>query len=93
MSDTGKFYCRHCDRAIEYDEQTHYWLDPEATGDDSMWAATCDQHDTFVAEHQPRPMCQTCGGDTGESGGPLCGPCDRVWLTLFSPKESLGTGV
>lgn len=47
------------------------WIDPEATGDDSIWRETCDAHDTFVAEHEPVLfeavalldvcLCPTCG--------------------------------
>jgi hypothetical protein len=29
------------------------WVDPEATGDDSIWREVCDSHDTFTAEHEP----------------------------------------
>lgn len=43
--------CRHCQRAIEKHEGR--WVDPEATGDDSVWRETCDAHDTFVADHEP----------------------------------------
>lgn len=44
--------CRHCDRRIVNEDGT--WIDPEATGDDSIWRETCDAHDTFQAEHEPR---------------------------------------
>lgn len=43
--------CRHCGRRIEQVEGL--WIDPEATGDDSIWRETCDEHDTFTAEHEP----------------------------------------
>jgi hypothetical protein len=43
--------CAHCDRAIVEIEGT--WTDPEAKGDDIMWAETCDGNDTFTAEHEP----------------------------------------
>lgn len=43
--------CRHCGRTITYTEGG--WIDPEATGDDSVWRWTCDEHDTFVADHEP----------------------------------------
>lgn len=43
--------CRHCGRAIVSEEGR--WIDPEATGDDSVWRETCDSHDTFTAEHEP----------------------------------------
>lgn len=43
--------CRHCHRAIRMEDGV--WIDPEATGDDSVWRETCDAHDTFQAEHEP----------------------------------------
>lgn len=43
--------CRHCGRSIILDGDR--WVDPEATGDDSVWRETCDEHDTFEAEHEP----------------------------------------
>lgn len=43
--------CRHCGRSIIRDGDR--WVDPEATGDDSVWRETCDAHDTFTAEHEP----------------------------------------
>lgn len=46
--------CRHCGRRIEQDGDR--WIDPEATGDDSVWRETCDQHDTFTAEHEPEEV-------------------------------------
>jgi hypothetical protein len=49
--------CRHCGRRIELDG---VWIDPEATGDDSIWRETCDAHDTFMAEHEPE-TCDHCG--------------------------------
>ena len=44
--------CRHCGRTIVLD-RFGFWTDPEATGDDAMWRETCDQHDTFTADHEP----------------------------------------
>lgn len=44
--------CRHCERRIVFVEEDG-WVDPEATGDDSIWRETCDAHDTFRAEHEP----------------------------------------
>lgn len=44
--------CRHCHRDIVADP-TEGWVDPEAAGDDEVWRVTCDQHDTFTAEHEP----------------------------------------
>lgn len=43
--------CRHCERGIV--NEGGRWIDPEATGDDSVWRETCDSHDTFVADHEP----------------------------------------
>lgn len=43
--------CRYCGRTIEL--QDGLWVDPLATGDDSIWRETCDEHDTFAAEHEP----------------------------------------
>lgn len=44
--------CRHCGRRITNDDGLG-WIDPEATGDDSIWRETCDAHDTFEAQHEP----------------------------------------
>lgn len=44
--------CQHCGRQIIKDAAGR-WIDPEATGDDSIWRETCDRHDTFTAEHEP----------------------------------------
>lgn len=62
MTDTDT-HCRHCGRRIIYevagrvgvrsDVEPGSWIDPEATGDDSVWRETCDAHDTFTAEHEP----------------------------------------
>lgn len=43
--------CQHCDRAILNEDGL--WIDPQATGDDSVWRETCDSHDTFAADHEP----------------------------------------
>lgn len=43
--------CRYCGRGIELHDG--YWIDPEAHGDDSIWREVCDEHDTFVADHEP----------------------------------------
>lgn len=43
--------CKHCGRSIILDGDR--WVDPEATGDDSVWRETCDGHDTLEAEHEP----------------------------------------
>lgn len=44
--------CKHCTRTI-INHPTDGWIDPLATGDDSIWRETCDSHDTFIAEHEP----------------------------------------
>ena len=46
-----KATCKHCSRAIV--DSDDGWVDPEATGDDVIWRATCDAHDTRTAEHEP----------------------------------------
>ena len=43
--------CRHCGRYIKLVGDV--WIDPEATGDDSVWREGCDAHDTFTANHEP----------------------------------------
>lgn len=43
--------CRYCQRDIIDDDGR--WVDPNATGDDSVWRETCDAHNTFAAEHEP----------------------------------------
>ncbi len=43
--------CRHCGRTII--EEDGGWVDPAATGDDSVWRECCDAHDTFIADHEP----------------------------------------
>lgn len=43
--------CAHCRRSIV--KEGGVWIDPDATGDDSVWRETCDAHDTFVADHEP----------------------------------------
>lgn len=52
--------CLHCGRVIELAQPNDpegaiegRWIDPEATGDDSVWRETCDAHDTFLADHEP----------------------------------------
>ncbi len=47
----GAKRCQHCERVIELDDGI--WVDPEATGDDSVWRETCDANDTFEANHEP----------------------------------------
>jgi len=62
MSDTSDIpriviiVCRHCARPIENDPEDG-WVDPEATGDDSLWRETCDEnHHTLAAKHEPFPQ-------------------------------------
>lgn len=43
--------CRWCGRDIALEDGT--WVDEDATGDDEVWRESCDQHDTFTAEHEP----------------------------------------
>lgn len=43
--------CRHCERYIQ--QENGVWVDPEATGDDSVWRETCDANETFTADHEP----------------------------------------
>lgn len=58
--------CRHCGRVIEQDVEGR-WVDPEASGDDSVWRETCDAHDTFVADHEPVTVVQ----------------CKKVWAGRY----------
>jgi hypothetical protein len=44
--------CKRCKRTIELVDGT--WVDPEATGDDSIWRETCEaNHEDRVAAHEP----------------------------------------
>lgn len=43
--------CQYCNRRIV--RRNGAWIDPLATGDDSLWRHTCDSNDTFAAEHAP----------------------------------------
>lgn len=43
--------CQYCSRRIVRRNGT--WIDPAATGDDSLWRETCEGNDTFAAEHAP----------------------------------------
>lgn len=60
--------CKHCGRSIELDGDV--WVDPHATGDDSLWRETCDAHDTFVADHEPADAQRHCV-DCGEPFEPV----------------------
>jgi hypothetical protein len=45
--------CVHCQRPI-VKTADGTWIDPEATGDDSMWRETCaDNHEDRIAAHEP----------------------------------------
>lgn len=47
-----KSTCKHCGRGIVAADEG--WVDPEATGDDSIWRESCESHeDSFTAEHEP----------------------------------------
>lgn len=51
--------CQHCQRVIVWDGAR--WVDPEATGDDSIYRESCADHDTFEAPHEPKPCGWRCG--------------------------------
>lgn len=51
---TEQMMCEHCGRVIEWSAEDYAWVDPEATGDDWTWRETCDKHDTFIADHEPK---------------------------------------
>lgn len=67
--------CVHCSRDIVQDADGR-WVDPEATGDDSVWRETCDSNDTDrIAAHEPDPIdtpCAACNADAGEPCRPGC---------------------
>lgn len=73
--------CVHCERPIVSSSEDG-WVDPEATGDDVVWRETCDRHDTFVADHEPKVE---------------CGPVPSTWFGLgkwptcrcgFAPRDN-----
>jgi len=44
--------CVHCERTVYLDSEG-YWVDPEATGDDSIWREVCDANEgSFKADHE-----------------------------------------
>lgn len=43
--------CQFCSREIK--QEGGLWVDPAATGDDIVWRETCDENDTFAANHLP----------------------------------------
>ncbi len=74
--------CRHCGRTIVQDPGGG-WADPKATGDDSVWRETCDQHDDFVAKHEPVELPEEgmtrcyCGAKYWD--GNKCHSCGATW--------------
>lgn len=42
--------CKRCNRAVTLDDGR--WVDPNATGDDAAWRETCDENESFTAEHE-----------------------------------------
>lgn len=60
-------YCKHCQRAIVSNDR-NWWVDPEATGDDSIWREVCDSHDTYLADHEPETYTPYLVGT--DDGGP-----------------------
>ena len=46
--------CVFCQREIVQTEEG--WIDPMATGDDSIWRQICPDHDTFDADHVPEEV-------------------------------------
>jgi hypothetical protein len=50
--------CKHCQRVIVPGNPGEYaWVDPEATGDDSIWRETCENHDNPpFFEHEPTEL-------------------------------------
>lgn len=44
--------CLFCERPVRFDPTVGLWVDPMATGDDSMWRETCEANTgSFTAEH------------------------------------------
>jgi hypothetical protein len=62
---TTQTTCAHCGRTIVQDGDR--WVDPEASGDDIVWRETCDQHDTFTAEHEPVSEFYVMGQEAGQA--------------------------
>ena len=55
MTQTQTAECRHCGRTVSLIDG--YWVDPEATGDDSIWYEVCDEnHEDRRAAHEPKPV-------------------------------------
>lgn len=51
VTPTSESVCRNCQRRIV--NVNGEWIDPEATGDDSVWRETCDRSEAFTGEHVP----------------------------------------
>ena len=74
--------CRHCGREVDLVDGR--WIDPEATGDDSVWRETCDEnHEDRIAAHEPPVPCairRTMHPDSKQDGcpahGAACAPAD-----------------
>jgi hypothetical protein len=44
--------CLFCERPVRLDSDSGLWVDPLATGDDSIWRETCEANTgSFMAEH------------------------------------------
>jgi len=63
--------CKHCARPVELTDEG--WVDPEATGDDSLWYFVCDENETFPSEHEVWDIteysCDRCGVHTENGNG------------------------
>ncbi len=46
--------CKHCERHIIRYSREHSWIDPEATGDDSIWRESCGDSQAAYPEHEPK---------------------------------------
>lgn len=73
--------CRYCGRLIIY--RNGIWIDPEATGDDSVWRITCEARDTFTAEHEPHTP-----GSWEEAKA-----CEARIATLLAQRDQLVTAL
>jgi hypothetical protein len=51
VTPTSESVCCNCQRRIVNVDGA--WIDPEATGDDSVWRETCDRSEAFTGEHVP----------------------------------------
>ena len=79
--------CLHCERDITFDNDDG-WVDPEATGDDSMWREVCAANDSFIAYHDPTPPTDppfpathaARGGAAHTVTSPHCPPVSRRYF-------------